>query len=77
MGYFVETRCDGFPWTRQGCNAWKSVGQGAEQRGGFVPYATKAEALAEIERMRNDRTKYDDPMWARSEYRVVAEKRRG
>ena len=68
MAYFIETRCDGLPWTKEGCNA--------RAAGTLVPYATKADALAEVERMRSDRTKYDDPRWARAEYRVVAAKGR-
>jgi hypothetical protein len=65
--HLIETRADGLPWTREGCNEWRA--------GAFVPYASKAAALAVVEQMKTDRTVYDDPFWARAEYRVVPAKK--
>jgi hypothetical protein len=63
-GFFVETRADGFPWTKEGCN---------ERRAGtWAPYATFALAQAAITERRTDRTKWDDPTWARAEYRIMS-----
>lgn len=78
--YFVETRCDGLPWTREGCNAWeppKRLGWAEWTSGRHLPYASEADARAAIERMKTDRATYDDPTWARAEYRIVPEKRGG
>lgn len=68
MKYFVETREDpsvplSLPWTKEGCNEWKD--------GAFVPYGTKALAEEAIRRRKEDRTVFDDPMWATALYRVV------
>jgi len=67
-GFWVETRADGLPWTKEGCNDWRN--------GKFVPYPTEPAAQAAIDTRKTDRTKFDDPMWARAEYRVVPVRRR-
>ncbi len=57
MGYFIETRIDGLPWTKEGCNVHRD--------GHFVPYGTRDEAEAALKRLKAQ----DDPMWAAAEYR--------
>lgn len=80
--FYVETRCDGLPWTRQGCNAWSGPRR-ATRRSGLVdilpgkhvPYASEADALAAIERLRGYASEPNgDPMWASAEYRIVPAK---
>lgn len=57
--YFVETRADGLPWTRQGCNPfWHGV---------YFPWESIERAQVHI----NELKQQDDPMWSRAEYRIV------
>lgn len=69
MEHFVETRANGLPWTREGCNR--------REDGRFVPWPDKAAAEAEIGRRRTDREEFDDPTWATAEYRAVPARRTG
>ncbi len=57
--YFIETRADGFPWTKEGCNERKN--------GKWVPHQGGPAALVYVRRLKN----HDDPLWARAEYRVI------
>lgn len=66
-GFYVETRADGFPWTKEGCNEYGKRGG----RWGFIPYPSEAEAQAAIDARKSDRTKFDDPMWGTAEYRII------
>lgn len=57
--WYIETRVEGFPWTRQGCNPWFA--------GKYYPYEGRALADENIRRLKNQ----DDPMWTAAEYRLV------
>jgi hypothetical protein len=64
-GFFVETRADGFPWTKEGCND--------REAGEWVPYATFELAQAAITARRTGAGgRWDDPTWARADYRVIS-----
>lgn len=66
--HFLETRADGLPWTKEGCN---------ERRGGkFVPWDSRCLAQAELDRRREGRDEFDDPMWKTAEYRLVPVRKR-
>lgn len=63
MRFFVETRSDGLPWTKEGCNRRNSTS--------FIPWGSKEEAREEMETRKSGKDPYQDPMWADAEYRLV------
>ena len=67
MNFYVETRTDGLPWTRKGCNSYGSTAGGW----GFIPWPGRAEAQAAVDARKGDGPEFDDPMWQKAEYRIV------
>jgi len=65
--FYVETRSDGLPWTREKCNR--------REDGRFVPWPDKAAAEEAVRQRREDEVEFDDPMWRTAEYRTVPERR--
>ena len=61
--FYVETRSDGLPWTREKCNA--------RADGDWVPWPDRPAAEAAVRARREDRTEFDDPAWATADYRIV------
>lgn len=58
--YFVETRAEGLPWTREGCNR--------RAKGEFVRHDDEEAAKLQIGYLRLQ----DDPLWRSASYRLVA-----
>ncbi len=65
--HWLETRADGLPWTREGCNG--------RSGGHFVPWPSRTVAQEELDRRRKGHAGFDDPSWKSAEYRLISVKR--
>ena len=61
--FYVETRTNGLPWTKEGCNLRKD--------GAWVPYPDMEKAIKAIRDRQTLTSVFDDPMWAEAEYRTM------
>lgn len=62
-GFYVETRANDIPWTKEGCNN--------RENGKFVKWPSKTAAEEAIHERQTNEVEFDDPMWRYAEYRMI------